>query len=533
MIGASVKQDRRLTLCGTQAIGMAGEFGSMPYDQINGKTSLINALRCLTDRKLSTESLGLLALVSNAGRHGHDLRMVTQPKIDFTNRGLARRTADRRAFKPKVNVMENLPPSHFTSIAAPVIENAPGLSWESRKVGSAAIWDARPDLIRRGFEPARVVLWIGTDLTEHGRTFIRSRCVALQADMDRWESARQFKPIPFDYMLHSLIDNYLVDGISEHHKNRYPTRGTTANLCRRLLQDRGSTVIADIKFRTLREWHKEWTESGIAMAHALMAQLGTLLVFGMTILECDHCAKVAQIKRSMRFENVKPRKVWMTFEQIKSICEKAHELDLPSIALAQALAWASSMREKDCIGEYVPTSEPGDGITFGNKKWLRGALYQEIDNAFIWHHIQSKRGHLIEAPLYEEPLLVDELNKRFPGCIVRAGETIIPHRERLPATGPVIISEATGLPYTGAAFRRTWRRVADAAGIPGHVQFRDTRSSAITEATNAGVSLEIVAKAAGHSNTSQTAAYSRDQSEKHAISMRARALSRVTQGNAA
>lgn len=425
--------------------------------------------------------------------------------------------------------MENLPPSHFAT-SFPVIDNAPGLSWENRKAGLVAIWEARPDLVRRGFEPRRVAIPVVGDLTEHGRNFIRGRCVGLQASQEKWETDNRLKPIPFDGMLHSLIDNYLVDGISKHHENRYPTRGTTANLCRRLLQDRGSVVIAEIKYRTLLEWHKEWTQSGVAMAHALMGQLGTLLTFGMTILECEHCARVGAVKRSMRFANVPPRKVWMKYEQIKAICDKAHELGLPSIAFTQALAWASSGREKDMIVERVPVSEPGDGIIYGNEKQMRGALFEEIDNDFVWHHVQSKKGKLVEPPLLEEPLFVVELNKRFPGCVTWDGDVMTARRDMLPATGPVIVRESTGLPYTGAAFRRIWREVADAAGIPGHIQFRDTRSSAITEATNAGVSLEIVAKAAGHSNTSQTAAYSRDQSEKHAISMRARALSRIATG---
>lgn len=438
--------------------------------------------------------------------------------------------------------MENLPPTHFTTM--PVIEGAPGLSWERRRRGFAARWDASPALCRRGFLPRKVTIWVGTDLTDHTRSFIRSRCVGLQSVMDAWAVANQPKPIPFDGMLHSLIDNYLCDSISKHHENRYASRDHTVTLCRRLLQDHGSAVIAEIKYRTLLEWHKEWLGSGVSMAHSLMGQLGVLFNFGMTILECEHCARVSLIRHTMRFENGKPRKKWMVLEQIAALCEAAHRQGLHSMAIAQAFQFECTFRQKDVIGEMVPVTEPGDSdLIVGNEKWLRGIRWEEIDAGFKLHHVTSKRDKLVEPPLLEGPMVVAELMRAYPGCVTKeidekataaAGETVyklVPHRELLPASGPIIVSERTGLPYTAMAFRLKWRELARSVGIPDDVKNMDTRASAITEATNAGVSLDIAAKAAAHSNTSQTANYSRDQSEKHGISMRARADDRARRLN--
>lgn len=73
-------------------------------------------------------------------------------------------------------------------IERPVIENAPGLVWKRRKSGWNARWQARSDLRQRGFEPAEVNLWLGTEaeLTDRLAGFIRDRCNLLQAEMLVW-----------------------------------------------------------------------------------------------------------------------------------------------------------------------------------------------------------------------------------------------------------------------------------------------------------------------------------------------------------
>lgn len=50
-------------------------------------------------------------------------------------------------------------------------------------------------------------------------------------------------------------------------------------------------------------------------------------------------------------------------------------------------------------------------------------------------------------------------------------DEIIKHvsKEQMHPRDPVIICEATGMPYSAAEFRRKWRIVADYAGIPSDV----------------------------------------------------------------
>jgi hypothetical protein len=98
--------------------------------------------------------------------------------------------------------------------------------------------------------------------------------------------------------------------------------------------------------------------------------------------------------------------------------------------------------------------------------------------------------------------------------------------EAMPATGPVIVYERTGKPYIDHQWRREWRRVARAAGVPDHVYNMDSRAGAISEATDAGAELEHVRHAATHSNIAMTQRYSRGSVEKTAKVMEIRARHR-------
>lgn len=100
------------------------------------------------------------------------------------------------------------------------------------------------------------------------------------------------------------------------------------------------------------------------------------------------------------------------------------------------------------------------------------------------------------------------------------------NRHLLPASGPLIINDVTGLPWTANEYRRKWRLVATKAGVPKNVWNMDSRSGAISEAIQAGAPIEFVRHAATHSDVSQTADYDRTQAESTAKVMKLRAEAR-------
>lgn len=396
----------------------------------------------------------------------------------------------------------------------PTIENAPGLTWRPCPQGWEARWRPRADLVKRGYPPHVYRLWQGIEPTGPERAYVSDQCGRLQDEMLIW--GRGGVPVVglYDGTLKALIACYQTDPDSEYRTKRYRTRQNYDNLTRRLERDHGADRISEIRPRLLKRWHEEWTVSGVAMAHALMGMLRTVVGFGANMLEDDECAKLRGHLHSMRFKMSRPRQERMTAEQAVAIRAKAHDMALPSMALAQALQFDLMLRQKDVIGEFVPLAEPGiSDVIDGDQKWLRGLRWEEIDHGLILRHTTSKRNKEIEVNLRLAPMVMEE----------------IPVLDGLPrgiATGPIIIYEITGLPYRSAQFRREWRKVARAAGVPDHVFNMDSRAGGISEATDAGASLEMVRHAATHSNVSTTANYSRGSAEKVREVMELRAAHR-------
>jgi len=217
------------------------------------------------------------------------------------------------------------------------------------------------------------------------------------------------------------------------------------------------------------------------------------------MLEDDDCTKLSAVLSKMRFAMPKPRTERLTAAQAVAIRAKAHEMGRPSIALAQAFQFECMLRQKDVIGEWVTIREPGiSDVQHEGLKWLRGIRWEEIDHNMTLRHLTSKRQKMIELSLRNAPMVLEELALN--------GDH--------PATGPIIVSEWDNLPWTGPEFRRWWRIVAEAAGVPKTVRNMDSRAGAISEATAAGADLEHVRHAATHSNISMTQRYSRGEAEK-------------------
>src|SRR5712692_6038103 len=114
-------------------------------------------------------------------------------------------------------------------------------------------------------------------------------------------------------------------------------------------------------------------------------------------------------------------------------------------------------------------AEPGDSDIFDDegRKWLRGLRWEEIDDALMLRHAASTGRKNIEMDLKDAPMVMEELE--------RLGIST------LSSAGPVIVSEDTDLPYDAHDFRRLWREIATAAGVPPTVFNMDSSRSAATD----------------------------------------------------
>jgi hypothetical protein len=399
----------------------------------------------------------------------------------------------------------------------PKIENTPGIAWRKNQYGHEARWRARADLIRRGFEPLSVKLWAATheqpEPDEFDVAFMQDRCNALQSEMLAFAHGG-LPAAEFDGTLASLIRCYQTDPDSAYREIRYKSRGHYDTLLRMIGRDWPGATLEKIDLRSVKRWYESYRGQGkIAMGHSLVRMLRTVISFGARLLELEQCLRLQNVLKD-KFKMPKPRSLRLTADMAEAIIAEAHKQGLPMVAFAQALQFEMMIRQKDVIGEWIPISEPGlSAVTNGNEKWLRGLDWKEVDANFVVTHVTSKRQKPITVDLRLAPMVIRELQ----GIA----------RNQYPATGPMVVDKRSGLPYTDAYFRRTWRKIADVVGVPREVKNMDTRAGAISEATDAGAPLEQVRKAATHSDISMTQRYSRGDTESIAVVQRLRVAHRT------
>lgn len=398
----------------------------------------------------------------------------------------------------------------------PKIDSAPGLAWRPRANGWLAVWVARQDIVKRGFTPEtqRLILF-DAEPTEDQVKYIQSECRRLQDEMLAFGKS---DAAGFNGLMNGLTRSYLTDPESPFHGLRFVTRKGYRRLCSKLDRDCGERSLSALTGRDFRKWYDRWRwpEGSLLpdgrvvkegpeqapIAHALITMIRNLLGFGIAFeveqsLGTAHCARLKAIIGEMEFQKGSPRTETINAQQCADICAAAGRLGLPSIALAQALQFELAIRQKDAIGEWVPMSEPGvsDVTNAQRQKWLYGVRWEEIDGNMILTHkmTKSRKGKEFVFNLSLCPMVMAEI-----------GGTI-------PASGPMVVCEATGLPWKPTNFRNKWRECANAVGIPRHIQNMDSRAGGTTEAIEAtGGDLEAARKQAGHSDSRTTQRYSRD-----------------------
>ena len=332
----------------------------------------------------------------------------------------------------------------------------------------------------------------------------------------------------FDGTLGSLVGFYQTEPYSTFHKLRYQSRLNSIRVSRIIINERGTVRLEDIKARDILGWYEEWTKRGVSMAHSLMGKIRTVINFGADFLETDKdketCERVAAILHRRKFKLPARREEVILLDQVIAVRRMLHAMGWHSVARTCAFQFELMLRQKDCIGEWIPKGEPGESdVVRGDFKWMCGIRWSEIDSQLVIHHTTSKRGKDIHVDLKQAPMVLEELLALAPGLLNEDGAV---NRHLLPASGPVIRSEATGYPFEAVQFRTVWRKAARLAGVPDTVKSMDHRAGAITEATGAGASLEHVRHAATHSNITTTQGYSRGAIEKTAEVQRIRNESR-------
>jgi hypothetical protein len=257
-----------------------------------------------------------------------------------------------------------------------------------------------------------------------------------------------------------LIENYRTHPESGIHKLRHATRMNYDGLLRRLENEIGPILIAVLDEARFRQEHARWSESGQTMAHSLTTMLRIVAAFNAKTLKNPAARELKMTLHDVRFPMLKSRVERLTERQVMDIIKAAHKLGFPSMAKAQALQFYVGLRQKDAAGEYVPHSDPAfSEIHYRGMKWVRGIRWSSIDQNWILRHRASMTQKDLVIDLREYPVVLEQLGS---------------HPQ---SNSPVIAFEHSGYPYLAHQFRRTWRKIADAAGVPKSIKNMDSRPS--------------------------------------------------------
>lgn len=448
----------------------------------------------------------------------------------------------------------------------------PGLSWRPRKTKTTERgelhWVANQKVAKRGYPIKTRRLWCSGPMsapTPDEWLEIASRCIALQAEMNEWAhgGVTSDPRSVYDGTFASLVRIYQTDIDSGYHELRYGTRLDYDRKLTTLVAAVGAARLADMTFRDFKRWHAGFRgdEDRISRAHSLMTHVRIVIKFG-GLLELPDCARLSALLADMEFEGPKRRKEFMTLQQARAVIAEANRQGLHSIALAQAFMFELSLRQRDVIGEWIPSSEPGTSvILWHGRKWLHGLHWRDIDEELVLRKRISKSlrgrraaatpgaGKVEEFDLRSYPMVMEELtwHQRCDTASIAAKNlaslpittTMIPVESKnaierpvmlasrslpkptsssteiwagITGNGPLIICESTGRPWT-RDFSRYWRKIADAAGVPRNVCNKDSRAGSLSEGESAGATIEMLRHQAGHSTTAMTARYVRNQSE--------------------
>lgn len=378
--------------------------------------------------------------------------------------------------------------------------NAPGLKIRLNKDGTKRLyWCARTDLVTNGYEPETVRLSFDL-LDPSSRPLIEEACQRLQAEMLEWSSGNERDVLRFDGTLRGLVRRYQLDSASPYQTVKWNTRRTYDEILVKIDRALGERAVHAIRLEDFHRWYAEAKKpktegqpERITKAHNLIRMLRRLFSYGI-MAELQGCKRVHEILEQAQFKAAPRRRTVLNFGHVQTFIAGAIKSNRRSLALGTALQFETGMRQKDVIGEWEPIAESeASGIILNDRRWVNGLTWSDLGADFVISKVTTKTGAMVSHDVKLCPLTLSLLQQ-------------VPVDQRV---GPVIIDENSGLPYAAHGYAREWRAVARKAGIPDSVWNMDARAGAITEAEDAGVDLDIIRGAVGHTQASTTARYSR------------------------
>lgn len=260
----------------------------------------------------------------------------------------------------------------------------------------------------------------------------------------------------FNRTFGELIDAYQIHEKSPVHELKHSVRLNYLRSLKRLKKDIGGERISGWTAENVQGLFDRFASDGkVSMGHEMLGKIRLLCSFGATQLNDGYCIRLSTLIGMMRFPPAEGGgSQRLTREQARAIRITAREqFGWDSIALAVALQFdVPKLKQMDIIGEWVPMDDPAKSdIIKGSEKWIRGLRWSDLDENMVLHRviIDGRSKKAAEFRLSRSQMAMEEINRVLPAK----------------RTGPMIICEFSGAPWSANEFRRKLKIVAEKAGV--------------------------------------------------------------------
>jgi hypothetical protein len=346
-------------------------------------------------------------------------------------------------------------------------------------------------------------------------------CHEYSARLADWVATHGADDVPFlpryDGTVYSACQLYQRHPYSRFHKVKHNTRKSYIDSLKIIEATVGKRLIRNLTVLDVQHWYDEWRKPAapggrerIDRAHDAVSMFKTVLRFVAAALRRPECKQlIGDLENAgslVKFEKGGAREEEMTFAQAGAFVRKAIEMGNagvipPDRARAMAIGVAAQfellLRQKDIIGDW-------DGPR--GEKWTGYFTWENIPG-WRWRMKTSKSKYRTAADFD-----LTSYSLLFP--LLEA----VPHNERVGA----IIKGEQDLPVRERSYRKWFRQIARAAGIPDTVWSMDSRAGGATEAEEAGAATDAIQGALAHSKKDSTLRYIRETSTKIATVAEAR-----------
>jgi len=307
--------------------------------------------------------------------------------------------------------------------------------------------------------------------------------------------------------------------IHEVKRNTYRTYSGSLNV---IVSTVGRRVIRNVTALDVRRWYRLWRrpkEPGgrerVDRAHDAVSTFRMVLRFG-AALRHKECGELDHELKMLRFEKGAAREQELNYEHVVAFLRAADDLAARGVmpadrALYMSIGIAAQfellLRQKDIIGERIRSDADLARAV------RRGATTIRCPDAtwagyFCWENIPGWRWRTrTSKSKYRAAAEFD---------LARYDRMLFPLLERVPfdqRQGAVVKGEG-GYPVQERSYRKWYRQIARAAGVPDAVWSMDARAGGATEADDAGAPIELIREGLTQSNVTTTARYIRRRGAK-------------------